>query len=305
MNGVRGAIGRWLREPLVEFLLVGLLLFVGYHWLDESAERSAPLDRIELTTDDLQQIRLAWIAQGRDAPSPEALRSLVDARIHEEILYREALALGLDQNDTIVRRRLAQKMEFLFEDVAALREPTPAELAAWYEAHAAQFTRPARASFRHVYFSPDLRGGRAREAASAALATLSGDPADEAALGDPFMFQDYYPDRSVDDVARDFGPDFARALFALEPGVWTGPIESGYGFHLVVVEDATPAHVPEFAAIEPDVRRAWIEEQRAGIRQRAFDAMRARYEVVVPEDFDAADVARADSSRVAPPAIAQ
>jgi peptidyl-prolyl cis-trans isomerase C len=305
---VTSAIGRWLREPLVEFLLVGLLLFGGYHWLGRTAEQSAPLDRIELTSEDVQQIRLTWLAQGRASPSAEEMRSLVDARIREEILYREALALGLDKDDTIVRRRLAQKMEFLFEDVAALREPTAAELGAWYEQHAVQFVLPARASFQHVYFSPDLRGGRAHEAASQALTTLSGGPGnavDPATLGDPFMFQDYYPDRSIDDVARDFGPGFARALFALEPGVWSGPIESGYGFHLVLVEDATPARVPELTAIEPDVRREWIEEQRAGIRERSFETMRARYQVIVPDDFDAPDVARSDSSRVAPPAMAQ
>lgn len=128
-----------------------------------------------------------------------------------------------------------------------------------------------------------------RDGASEALTSVSSVGAARAepeTLGDPFMFQDYYPDRSTDDVARDFGPGFARALFALPAGVWSGPLESGYGWHLVWLEDKTHPFIPELSAIEPEVRSAWVEEQRAGIRQRAFDAMRTRYEVVLPSDFE-------------------
>ena len=121
-------IARCLREPLVQFLLAGALLFVAHRGLNARVDPAEEPGRIELTKDDIRQIRLAWLAQGRPAPSPEQLRSLVDARVREEILYREALALGLDRDDTIVRRRMAQKMEFLFEDVGALREPTTADV---------------------------------------------------------------------------------------------------------------------------------------------------------------------------------
>jgi hypothetical protein len=288
------AIGRWLREPLLLFLLAGLLLFVAYQRLNPRSGEPDPGARIELTADDLDQIRLAWVAQGRAVPTPEELRSLVGARVREEILYREALALGLDKDDTIVRRRLAQKMEFLFEDVAALREPTADELGVWFEQNAERFRVPARASFQHLYFSPDRPGGRAREQAARALASLAGKPVDEpaaATLADPFMFQDFYGDRSFDEVARTLGPGFARALFEVAPGAWAGPIESGYGWHLVWVDSITPARIPAFEDVEPEARREWIEGQRAEIRERAFEAMRARYEVVLPEDVDAADLA--------------
>jgi parvulin-like peptidyl-prolyl isomerase len=283
---------RWLREPLLQFLLAGLLLFTGYAWLNPSAGREAESTRIELTADDLRQIEIAWLAQGRERLSPEQLRQLVEARVREEILYREALALGLDQDDTIVRRRLAQKMEFLFEDVAALREPGADELRAWLGSHAERFTQPARASFRQLYFSPDRRGASARADAARALARLAREPADApAAAGDPFMFQDYYGDRSFDEVARSFGPGFARALFQLAPGAWAGPLESGYGWHLVWVDDLTPARVPDFDEVAADVRGDWLEELRAEIRARAFEKMRARYEVVLPAELDAPGLA--------------
>ncbi len=293
--------GRWLREPLLQFLLAGLLLFAGYSALNPSSDSPDPTRRIELTADDVRQIQIAWLAQGREALSPEQMQRSVDARVREEILYREALALGLDKDDTIVRRRLAQKMEFLLEDVAALGNPTADELRAWFEQNAERFALPARASFRHLYFSPDGRGARARDDAARARAKLAGKPADApavAALADPFMFQDYYGDRSFDEVARTFGPGFARALLELAPAAWSDPIESGYGWHLVWVDALTPARVPAFEDAEPDVRREWIEAQRAEIRQRAFEAMRARYEVVLPKDLDAVDLASLRAAEV-------
>jgi parvulin-like peptidyl-prolyl isomerase len=287
------AIGRLLREPLAQFLLLGLLLFGVYHGLRRGADPQEPSSRIELTPDDLRQIGLAWVAQGRSAPTPDEMQSLVDGRVREEILYREALALGLDKDDAIVRRRLAQKMEFLFEDVAALRKPTQAELRPWFDAHATRFALPARATFRHLYFSPDQRGQQAREDAAQALAKIAGKPIDApetVARGDPFMFQDYYGDRAPDDVARTFGAGFADALFRQAPGAWAGPIESGYGWHLVWVDAITPARVPAFEEVESEVETAWIEEQRAAIREKAFAAMRARYQIVLPKDLPAIEM---------------
>ncbi len=134
-----------------------------------------------------------------------------------------------------------------------------------------------------------------------ALARLVGEPPDgpaAATLADPFMFQDYYGDRSLDEIARTFGPPFARALFERPPGVWSGPIESGYGWHLVWIDSITPARVSAFEDVEGDVRREWIEAERAAIRERAFEAMRARYEVVLPEDLDAADLASLGATEI-------
>jgi peptidyl-prolyl cis-trans isomerase C len=281
-------VSTWLREPLLHFVGIGLLLFLGYRVLHPKADEREESTRIEITADDLRQLELGWRSQGRPAPTPEELRRLVESRVREEILYREALALGLEQGDTIVKRRLAQKMEFLFEDVAALREPTPEELAAWYEQHRAEFEQPARATFGHLYFSPDGRGGNARDAATTALRKAAGQPLDwpgGAALADPFMFQDWYGDRSFDDVAKAFGPDFARALFRSTPGAWSGPIESGYGWHLVWVDSITPAHVPPLAEVAAEVEVAWTEAQRSEIREQAYAAMRGRYEVLVPEEL--------------------
>jgi hypothetical protein len=125
----------------------------------------------------------------------------------------------------------------------------------------------------------------ARADAERGLSQLAGKPIDASAVataGDPFMFQQYYGDRSFDEIARQFGPQFARALLAVTPGTWTGPIASGYGWHAVFAESLTPSRIPDFEDIEADVKAAWIESRRNEVRLRLYDAMRARYVVVLP-----------------------
>jgi peptidyl-prolyl cis-trans isomerase C len=285
LPGQPSRLRRWRREPLLHFLLLGLALFAVYSALGSDPGQRGPGNRIELTEDDLRQLTVVWLAQGRPPPTPEQMRSLVESKVREEILYREALALGLDQGDTIVKRRLAQKMEFLAEDVSDLRESSRAELEAWFDQNTTRFALPPRASFRHLYFSPDRRGARARVDAAQALGRLDGQPADAsdaAALADPFMFQEFYGDRTPEQLAKVFGPTFAQALFLLTPGAWQGPIASGYGWHLVWVESITPSRVPDFDEVEAEVTSGWVAEQRAEFKRQAFDAMRVRYEIVLP-----------------------
>jgi peptidyl-prolyl cis-trans isomerase C len=280
----------WLREPLLQFVAIGLLLFAGDRALNPGAEQSGSGGRIEVTEGDLRQLEVAWTAQWRRPPTPEEMRNLVTARVREEILYREALALGLDKDDTIVKRRLAQKMEFLAEDVSGLREPSADELRGWYSKHGERFALPGRRSFRHLYFSLDRRGERAREGAVRArerLAAVSVDAAGAASLADPFMFQDYYADRTPEQVAGVFGVQFAEALFQLAPGGWQGPVESGLGWHLVWVTSSVPGRVPAYEEVEAAVRAGWLDEQRAEARRRAFEAMAARYHVILPRPREA------------------
>jgi hypothetical protein len=276
-------VRRLLREPLVQFLLVGLVLFGAWQLVKPAhAARDAP-NRILITEDDLKQMAVGWAAQGLPPPSPQQMKELIDARVREEVLYREALALGLDKDDAIVRRQLARKMEFVAEDLSKLEEPKPEELHAWYEKTRSRFALPPRVTFRHVYFSPDRRGANARADAAAALTQLSGKPIDASVgVGDPFMFQSFYGDRSVEVLAKEFGPAFSRALVAVAPGAWAGPVESGYGWHLVFIDSMTPQHIPEFDVIEQEIRNAWVEEHREKTRASMYESMRSRYEIVLP-----------------------
>ena len=283
---MRSSVKRWLREPLLQFLVAGALLFAGYRALHPEAFRPTDDNRIEVTADDLRQLEIAWTAQWRRPPTPDEMRGLVDARVREEILYREALTLGLERGDAIVKRRLAQKMEFLASDVSALPDPTAAELRAWYANNAERFAEPGRRSFRHVYFSTDRRGTQARVDAANALRQLSGKPADAPVadnVGDAFMFQNQYADRSSDQIASIFGSAFAAAVNEARTGSWQGPIESGLGWHLVFVTSVNPGRVPSYDEVEPQIKAAWLDEQRGAARQRAFEAMKAHYEIRLPE----------------------
>ncbi|MGP0594428.1 peptidyl-prolyl cis-trans isomerase [Nitrospira sp. T9] len=278
-------IMRWGREPLLHFLLIGVALFVGYHALQPETTGRDVSDRIVLTGDDLRQLKATWLAQGRPSPTPEDMRRLIENKVREEIFYREALALGLDKEDIIVKRRLAQKMEFLVEDLAALRDPTTEELRAWFEKNPERFTPAPRASFHHLYFSPDRRGAGVKEEAESAREQLNGRPLGTpvpGTLADTFMFQDSYNDRTPEQVAAVFGTTFAETLFLLTPGSWEGPIESGLGWHVVWVESITPGLTPAFEEIEPGIKAQWSEEQRIESSRRTFDAMKARYEVILP-----------------------
>lgn len=293
---------RLLHEPLVHFLLIGGVLFAFHSLTPAGSATPAASREIRLSYDELAQLVLVFKAQWRREPSAEEFNRLVEDKVQGEILYREALAMGLDKDDTIVKRRMAQKMQFLAEDVAAAREPTLAQLRTWYEKNSASFAQPPRVSFRHLYFSPDRRGARARDDAVNALAKLAGQPEDAkiaASLADSFMFQDHYRDRAPEFLGKEFGPQFARAVATLPPASWQGPVESGFGWHLVYVDTVIPGRVPAFEEIEPDVKTAWLGEQKALAWQKAYRDMRAKYTVLMPAPPDGA------AAGAAPPAPAR
>jgi peptidyl-prolyl cis-trans isomerase C len=289
------AASRWLREPLLHFLLLGAVLFGAYSYFKPQAGGPEASMQISLTPDELLQLILVFQAQWQRPPTQAEFSRLVENKVQEEVLYREAVAMGLDKDDTIVKRRMTQKMQFLAEDVAAAYEPTTAELEAWYAKNADKFALPGRLNLRHLYFSPDRRGERARDDARIALAKLAGQSVDSrlaASLGDPFMMQDYYADRSPEQLAKEFGPAFAQAIFRIDPGAWQGPIESGFGWHLVFVDSFVAGRAPAFAEVAPEVKLAWLGERKAEAWRKAYDAMRAKYTVLLPPLPDAADSPR-------------
>ncbi len=284
---VHSAVRRmqWLREPLVQFLIIGVALFLINGALDHGTNQPGSSYQIALTIDDLRQLQSTFAAQWQRAPSPEEMRGLVENRVRQEVLYREALMLGLDKEDIIIKRRLAQKMQFLAEDVAGTHEPTTAELKAWYGKNCDRFALPGRFSFRHLYFSPDSRRQRAHDDAMNALAKIGGEAEGSktaAALADRFMFQDYYADRTPEELEKEFGTQFASAITRLRPRSWQGPIESGYGWHLVFVDSVVPGRIPVFEEVEPDVKTAWLADQKQYAWQKAYEQMRAKYTAHLP-----------------------
>ena len=184
---------RFLREPLLHFLVLGALLFAIYSYLNRGRGGVEPSKQIVVSLDDLRVMDSYFETQWHRQPTPQEFAAMVEDKVKEEVLYREGLAMGLDKEDTIVKRRMAQKMQFLAEDVAAAHEPSAAELKAWFDKNKEKFALPSRYSFRHLYFSPDKRGKDAQHDAANALAKVSGQPENSplaASTGDSFMFQD-------------------------------------------------------------------------------------------------------------------
>jgi hypothetical protein len=268
-----------LREPLVQFLAIALVLF-GANQLINGSESSGPAELITVSKGRVSQIADSYrLLAGRPA-SPAELQALVADFADEEIAYREAVALGLDAEDTIVRRRMRQKLEFLAEDAQASEEPSDAELATWLREHAPRYRLPPRISFRQVMASSDTQGTQARRAALAMLDRLRAG-ADPTQVGDPSMLPSMLPATTQDGVAALFGNEFAAAVFAHIGEGWFGPIASPLGTHTVLIEAREPAREPAFVDIRSKLRSDWIEAQRRA-KLEAFQArLREQYRVVI------------------------
>ncbi len=279
-------LNKWLREPLLHFLLLGALLFGLYAAANNSGLESKSGNRIEVLASDIDQLRENWTKQWGSPPTEEQLQWLIDEFVRQEVLYREALALGLDRNDHIVRRRLVQKMEFLSKDLALLEEPIEDELAAYFLDNRERYRTPTRVSFSHIYFNQDQRGDAAEQDAHRMLAQLQTEGEQESDLsprerGDPFMLPYNYSDQSPAEVKQLFGENFARELFAGEPGAWQGPVASSYGWHLVRVHERSSSRLPELAEVRDEARRDLMTELLKQANDSMYTRLRDRYEVVV------------------------
>jgi hypothetical protein len=286
---MRGAshspVQRFVREPLVHFLLLGAAIYGVYFAFGAEVDQ-APENRITVTAGEIDWLTGSWQKRWNRPPTVEERAGLIDEYVRETVFYREALAMGLDSDDTIIRRRLAQKLEFLSEDLISMVPPTEDELRAWFAERGNRYALPSFITFTHVFVDPDQREDRTLEDAEAIIAELRalGEPGEGSiGLGDPFMLQAYYPERSEAEIAKLFGSEFAREIAGLELGRWHGPVLSGYGVHLVYVEARSAVQPAEFAAVRERVRQDWEDERRRLFNEEFYARLRDRYEVVIEE----------------------
>lgn len=280
----RNILSAAIREPLVHFLVAGATLFGAHAWLARGTATAAddPRHTVRVSAADVDWLRQGFTRQWHRPPSEQELGVLSADLLREELLAREAQSLGLADGDTIVRRRLAQKMLFMVEDAARLGDPSDEELKQFLVAHAALFTSWPRLSFEHVYFSRDRRSDAAADARAVQKGLASGH-LDPRHSGDRLLAGAQFADVDETVVANTFGTAFATEVFALAPGGWHGPIESGYGLHLVRVNRVEPGRLPEFAAVRNEILERWREQkQREGV-DRFLGGLLAKYEVVVDE----------------------
>ncbi|MBK0399044.1 peptidyl-prolyl cis-trans isomerase [Limibaculum sp. M0105] len=267
-------------SPLVQFFAAGAVIF-GLYALGPGSETEAA-DEIVVTVAEQRNLAALFEQTWRRQPSADEIDILIASRLDEELLYREALALGLDTDDVVVRRRLAQKVEFLIDDLSARRDPTEAELAAFLAEHADRYAIEPAISFRQIYLSPERRGERVLDDAGIVLAALEGGT-DPAALGDAAPLPDGMKGASVSRIAQVFGEDFADALGSAPLGRWTGPVPSTYGVHLIQVERREPGRMPSLAEARAGVESDWRDARRREARAAYLAQLRAKYEIRVEE----------------------
>lgn len=268
-------MARLLREPLLHFTLAAALIFLLYSLFapgGRDGERTILVSEAEL-----ERMAALYASESGALPGPDDMQAMLADHVETAALAREARRLGLDQGDTVVERRLAQKMRFMVDDLTAVEEPGEDTLRAWYETHTDRFAVPARYSFDHVFF---------REAdetrIEAAKIALSEDPQTWRALGDPFMLQRQYGELPLREIVRLFGPDFATSLEALDPeGGWQGPVRSAFGAHLLRLTAVMPARLPEFENVRDSVERDWREAARRRANAGAVAEIVARYDVEI------------------------
>ena len=272
---------RLLREPLVHFVVLGAMIFCGYSLLNRDGA-SAP-DRIVITQGQIDAMTVGFTRTWQRAPTQEEMVGLIRDRVQEEVYYREALALGLDRDDVVIRRRLRQKMEFVSHDPVASTEPSDEELQAYLKAHAAAFTTGPRFSFRQVYLNPQRHGRDLLRDAQQMLVQLrqAGLQGPTELAGDSLMMEPAFDNASAREVASLFGEKFAAALGDLPTGQWQGPVESGYGVHLVFLSERTEGGLPQLAEVREAVRREWTNARQRAAAEQFYQGLLRKYVVTV------------------------
>ena len=269
-----------LREPLLQFLVLGAALFGLFHLVDR--KKAETPTRIVISSARVANLADGFARTWRRPPSKEELQGLVDDCIRDEVFYREGRAAGLDRDDVIIRRRVRQKMEFLAEDMS-VPEPTEEQLAAYLASNPERFRTEDHLTFHQVFLSATRRADTidsdSKQVANV-LARADG-AVDTTALSDPFLLGEEFHAVLKSDVASIFGDAFAKRIFVMERGRWQGPISSSFGQHFVYISERIPGSLPPLDAVRPAVLREWSNARRLEAEQKLYGSLRERYEIVV------------------------
>ena len=277
---------KWLKEPLLQFVLFGAALMLVYSFTSE-AFASDESKQVTMGADEIEFLAGYWERQWQRPPTETELRGLVDARIREEVLYRSAQSMGLDRNDVVVRRRMVQKMELLSQDLATLNDPPEEELQAFFQENQEDYRVPPRVSFRHIYFNLDSRGVAGADSAARALLerlrSTDPDEIDVSTLGDRFMLAAEYTLRTPIELQQAFGSHFAEEVSEFEPG-WHGPVGSGYGTHLVEVTERVESGIPEYGQVRERVLVEYERMRRDRANELLLEGLSTDYSIEIDEE---------------------
>ena len=282
-------MSNWLKEPLLHFLVLGALVFALYGFIGPDAPGD---DEIIVTRGQQEHLVTAFTRTWQRPPTQIEFTGIVDDWIREEIAYREGLSMGLDTDDTIIRRRLRQKLEVLAEDIVSMAEPTSEVLQQYLDENRSDYMLEPVYTLRQIYFSVDERGAAAELDAEQALLMLETDAAltNPEDVGDRISLPHRFVSKREYELAGTFGGDFVASLRDVEQGSWQGPILSGFGLHLVFIEEFSPGRALTLEETERDVRRDWANEQRVRTIETLYEELRQQYTITIePVSMDATE----------------
>lgn len=294
-SGAKAKRMSWLKEPMVQFVLIGLLTFSANTWWNSSNNQEDKTIRV--SESELSRIRSLYTKQWGSPPSAQQLQDLLQNHIREEVLYREALSQGLQEDDVVVRRRLVQKMEFLLAN--AVQNPTVEQLLAYYQARPEEFKSPARLSFEHVFFSRAQRGEHALKDAQSALKVLQAGGRDaHKSLGDKIELPSSVDNYPADKLTRDWGQGFSNALTQSQPEAWSGPIESPFGWHVVRLRQLIPEQILPFEQVRESISIKVAQQSMKSLTQTNTQHLINTYQIELPPTVSAlADAASQHGGR--------
>ena len=272
-----------LKSPIIYFFVIGFVVFGLHSFLNRANQDNKDPFTVEVTSADIEWIRSSWEARMKRPPTQSELQNLIDSYIREEILSREAYAMDLDERDIVIKRRLVQKLTFVFEDFAETAEPSDDELKKYMHKNQEKYRIPEMISFTQVFFKLDERKNAMEEAKTvlASLRSAKSAPGEAASLGDATMIDSFFHKRSLDEVARILGNEFANELFSIEEKGWHGPIGSAFGLHLVYISERIVSRMPEFEQIRDDLKYDFMYERKKEVVDKAYEAAKSRYTVLV------------------------
>ena len=273
-------IARLLREPLLQFLALGAVLF-GLHGLVGKRSEEAP-GKIVVSASRVANLGEGFARTWRRSPDEQELQGLIENYIRDEVFYREGKVAGLDRDDAIIRRRVRQKMEFLADDMS-VPEPSDEQLAAYLASNPERFRAEDRITFRQVFLSATRRENTLDNDSQrvASVLTRADGYADVTALGDPFLLGEEFRDVSPSKLTSIFNEGFSSQIAGMEKGRWQGPVSSGFGQHFVFISARVAGGSPRLEDVRPAVRREWTNARRLEAEQKLYASLRGRYEIVV------------------------
>jgi hypothetical protein len=275
-------LARFIREPLLHYLFLGAALFGVYGYLHSDDAKLLGDQQIVVTEGKIEHLVALFTRTWQRPPTRKELEGLIDDYVREEAAYREGTAMGLDQNDTIIRRRIRQKLDFVADDLASQLAPTDEELEDYLREHADDFRVDSKFTFRQVFFDPESHVDDLAEVVSDLVVTLREDSSvDAREQGDRTLLEFGYQNLSQREVANLFGNRFAAALAGLDPKTWHGPIESSYGVHAVIVDEVLPSSLPKLQSVRDAVRRDWEHARRQELTEQYYQNLLDKYDIVI------------------------